>query len=55
VRAIRLNNSCETPELLPDSVAPSGYVPSRMVTDEARYDSAGTLPANRAFVIHFRM
>jgi hypothetical protein len=26
-----------------------------MVTDEARYDSAGTLPANRAFVIHFRM
>jgi hypothetical protein len=26
-----------------------------MATDEARYDSAGTLPANRAFVIHFRM
>jgi hypothetical protein len=26
-----------------------------MATDEARYDSAGALPANRAFVIHFRM
>lgn len=26
-----------------------------MLTDEARYDSAGTLPADRAFVIHFRM
>jgi hypothetical protein len=26
-----------------------------MATDEARYDPAGTLPANRAFVIHFRM
>jgi hypothetical protein len=26
-----------------------------MATDEARYDSTGTLPADRAFVIHFRM
>jgi hypothetical protein len=26
-----------------------------MATEEARYDSAATLPANRAFVIHFRM
>ena len=26
-----------------------------MAIDEARYDSAGTLPVNRAFVIHFRM